>query len=120
MNLGLFNFKNDDVLLLSGSSRELNDLADKIETILDTPRLSLNIHHLCKVSTKHPAKLYASAIFNSSKTVNEFWWKCTLISVDLIRKAANKDKETSFDTNRVPLLITTSRHYNSDWWEQFS
>jgi len=68
LRLGLFYFRNDDVVLLSASSKDLSLLADRIEQATERGQFVFPVHEIAKVAAQKPAKLYASS---SSSGVKE-------------------------------------------------
>ncbi len=96
LRLGLFYFRNDDVVLLSASPKELYLLADRIEQSIDKGQFIIPIHESAQVSTKNPAKLYASSTSSGDKEENTFWWKCSEVTVEKLRVAASKSSEQYF------------------------
>jgi hypothetical protein len=121
LRLGLFYFRNDDVVLLSASPKELSLLADRIEQSIDKGQFVIPIHESAQVSAKNPAKLYASSTSSGDKEENAFWWKCSEATVEKLRVAASKSSEQYFDVSgSTPfLLVTCSSHYNDQWWQTY-
>lgn len=121
IRLGLFYFRNDDVVLLSASPKKLSLLADRIEQSLDKGQFVIPIHESAQVSSKNPAKLYASSSPSGDKEENAFWWQCSETTIEKLRVAASKSSEQYFDVSgSTPfLLVTCSGHYNEQWWQTY-
>jgi hypothetical protein len=119
LRLGLFYFRNDDVVLLSATSDGLFLLANRIEQAIDKGQFTISIHEIAEVSAKNPAKLYASSAATGITEENEFWWRCNGVTVEKLRVAANKSSEQYFDVaGSAPfLLVTCSNHYDDLWWQ---
>jgi len=121
LRLGLFYFRNDDVVLLSASSKDLSLLADRIEQSIERGQFVFPVHEIAKVAAQKPAKLYASSSSSGVKEENAFWWKCTDATVEKLRATATRSSEQYFDvTGSTPfLMITCSDYYNEQWWQRY-
>jgi hypothetical protein len=61
LKLGLFQFKNDTVLLLVATPAAAVALAQQLESALENGPFKFALHEIAQVSTKHPAKLFVSS-----------------------------------------------------------
>ena len=121
MNLGLFNFRNDDVLLLSASSKEMLSFAKDMQKFIDSNDSTFAVHERLNVSSKKAVKLFASSSCSGGGSRDEFWWKCTAKTVREIVKITEGEGEKYFDVQGLSslLLVTCSSHYNDDWWSDY-
>lgn len=118
MKLGLFQFKNDTVLLLAATPASAANLADLVENAIENGSFIIPIHELADVSKRHPAKLFASSEAAQKLGESEFWWKCNDVTVKNLRDIARRAGEQYFELSRPFDLFSVSctDYYNDQWW----
>jgi hypothetical protein len=120
LRLGLFTFKNDDVLLLAGDRPALLDLAKALETARKHQAVAA-VHEIAEVSQKYPAKLYAARKPDAPLTGNEFYWPVDNDALDKVRLLADSGSERYFElSNSMLLLVSAIQTYNTAWWETYA
>lgn len=121
MKLGLFQFKNDTVLLLAATPASAANLADRLETAIENGSFTIPIHELAEVSKKHSAKLFASSETTQKLGEREFCWKCNDVTVKKLRDIARRAGEQYFELSRPFDLFSVSctNYYNDEWWQTY-
>jgi hypothetical protein len=127
MRLGRFWFKSDEVVLLSGSPREIGSLASALEAARDDRMSTFVVSELALVSAKHPAHLIAVQDSCSATLADgEFHWPCLggadhIGTIRNLRDIAQRESEGFFPLLRsaATLLVTCHSHYDEQWWLQY-
>ncbi len=120
LRLGLFTFRNEDVLLLAGERYALIALAQAIEEAQEN-LATVAIHQRAQVSPKHPAKLYAVKAPAARLEQGEFYWPCSFRAADEVRSLANAGSEKYFGlSSPLPFLVTAGPQYSVAWWERWA
>jgi hypothetical protein len=120
MRLGLFTFKNDEVLLLAGDKSTFLKLASAIEGALKT-RATLAIHETAEVSNKHPAKLFAVARPDRPLSANEFYWPCSSVTVEQLRALGDSSSEVYLELSSSSLfMVSCGESYGPEWWQRYA
>lgn len=121
LRLGLFNFRNDDVLLLSGSAKGIADLGRKLQIAFQAGQTRIAIHDLALVSENNPARLFAINGSGDLQEKNSFVWKCTETDIHALLSAGTGASELYFDLSKTPpyFYVNFSGHYNDAWWQTY-
>ncbi|KAF1716507.1 hypothetical protein CSC74_11865 [Pseudoxanthomonas yeongjuensis] len=127
MHLGRFWFKNDEVVLLSGSPREVEALASTLEETRKRGDSAFVVSDLALVSVKHPAHLIAVQTSTAAALAEgEFHWPSLggtdhIGTINKLRDIAQRESEDSFPLLRTPasLLVACHSHYNDQWWSVY-
>lgn len=124
MHLGRFWFKNDEVVLLSGSPREIDSLASALEAARDGRESAFVVSDLALVSVKHPAHLIAAhGSYSGTLADGEFHWPSLggadhIGTLRRLRDIAQRESEGYFPLLRssAGLVVACHSHYNDQWW----
>lgn len=121
LRLGVFQFKNDIVLLLAASPADAIALAERLESALENGSFKLPIHEIAQVSKRHPAKLFVSPEPASKLGENEYWWQCNFVTVEKLKAIAQRAGEQYFELSRPCDLFSVSclSYYNEQWWQTY-
>jgi hypothetical protein len=121
LRLGLFNFKNDDVLLLTGNTAEMVELGQRLHIGLSTGSGWVAIHTLAKVSVRHPVLLFAARGDMALPEKDTFVWRCPDADIQKLLAAGSAAAELYFDLTTTPpfLYVSFSGHYDDVWWSTY-
>jgi len=120
MRLGLFTFKNDEVLLLAGDKSTFLKLASAIEAALKT-QATLAIHETSEVSNKHPAKLFAVVRPDRPLSENEFYWPCSSVTVEKLRSLGGSSSQAYLELSTPSLfMVSCGESYGPEWWQRYA
>jgi hypothetical protein len=121
LRLGLFNFRNDDVLLLAGDSAAVVALGMHLSKEFDSGKSCVAIHNVAVVSTRHPASIFAVRGDFPSPEQNAYIWRCSTAHIEELLTAGSGASELHFELTRTPpyFYINFSGHYNETWWSTY-
>jgi hypothetical protein len=123
LRLGKFWFRNDEVVLLSGSPRDTEALASALEDAQERGNETFVVNDLAVVSLKHPAQLVAVLVTSVPILVEGvFHWPCHGSgTIKDLRDIAQRASEGYFPLNQPPgmLLVASHSYYNDQWWSEY-
>lgn len=121
LHLGLFNFRNDDVLLIAGDTAAIAALGNRLRAEFGSGKSCVPIHDLASVSTRHPALLFAVRGDIRPQEKDALVWRCSEADVQRLIAAGSQATELYFDLTRTPpyLYVNFSGHYNEEWWATY-
>lgn len=121
LRLGLFNFRNDDVLLIAGEAAAIVELGVRLRAEFEAGKSRVAIHDLASVSSRHPALLFAVRGDFHPQGKNSFVWPCSETDIQSLVAVGDKATELYFDLSRTPpyLYVNFSGHYDDAWWTTY-
>ena len=125
LRLGHFRFKNDEVVLLSGTAKDISSLADRLAQASKDGVARFPLSDLCEVSPRHPAMLYAVQYADGTLEQFTYLWPClrgteNFAVVSQLRQLAEKGEgERVFALPRTGGYLTVDcGGYGEDWWSK--
>ncbi len=121
LRLGLFNFRNDDILLLAGDRAAVVELGTHLSKEFDSGKLYVAIHDVAVVSAGNPASLFAVKGSFAPPENNAFIWYCSAADIEKLLTAGSQSSELHFELARAPpyFYVNFSGHYNEVWWSTY-
>jgi hypothetical protein len=121
LHLGLFNFRNDDVLLLAGDRAAVLELGTHLRKEFDSGKSYVAIHDVAVVSAGHPASLFAVKGDFAPPENNAFIWHCSAADIENLLTAGSQASELHFELAKTPpyFYVSFSGHYNEVWWSTY-
>ena len=126
LHLGFFkDFKFRDSVLLEGSARDIEQLAEYIAAFASSHESALAIHSLASVAPNHPAQLFVShsARRTSFQGVAQFSWLCSSEELPTVLGklqplATSRSGHQYFDLigSTVQLIVSVGE-YGLSWWQ---
>jgi hypothetical protein len=121
LRLGLFNFRNDEVVLIAGDKAEITALGSCLENEFRSGKAYVPIHKFALVSSRHPVRLFAVKGAFPPPEEGSFLWSCSDADIGRLVTAGSQATELRFDLSRTPpyLYVNFSGHYNETWWATY-
>ena len=119
LHLGMFNFRNDDVVLLAGDPGAIAALGTHLQQNFDAGRSCVAIHTLAQVSARFPVRLFAVRGATASMEPDALVWPC--LDADILKLVDGDTSHLYFDLASAPpfFLVTSSDHYDAAWWATY-
>lgn len=121
IRLGLFNFRNDDVVLIAGNQAAVVALGNRLQAEFRSGKSCVAIHDFASVSSRHPVSLFAVQGTFPPLERNSFVWPCSDSDIEKLVAAGSRATEFHFDLSKTPpyLYVNFSGHYNEAWWATY-
>ena len=121
LRLGLFNFRNDDVVLIAGDKATVAELGKRLQTEFRSGTSCVAIHDVASVSARHPVLLFAVQGRFRPPEKNSFVWTCSDSDVEKLTNAGTRATQLRFDLSRTPpyLCVDFSGHFDETWWTTY-
>jgi hypothetical protein len=121
LRLGLFNFRNDDVVLMAGDEAAVAALGKHLEAEFRSGNAYVPVHDFASVSLRHPVSLFAVKGTLPPPERNSFVWPCSDADIARLVAAGSQATELRFDLSRTPpyLYVNFSGHYDETWWATY-
>jgi hypothetical protein len=121
LRLGLFNFRNDDVLLIAGDVADVAALGHRLFAEFNSGKKCVAIHDLVSVSSRAPALLFAVQGDVQLEDENAFVWPCSETDIQQLVNADTGAGTLHFDLARTPpyLYMSFSGNYDEQWWASY-
>jgi hypothetical protein len=121
LRLGLFNFRNDDVLLIAGDRDAVTALGNHLRAEFDSGKACVAVHDIASVSKRHPATLFAVRGDCQPPEKNSAVWPCSEADLQKLIAAGAGASELHFELARTPpyLYVSFSGHYGEAWWTTY-
>ena len=121
LRLGLFHFRNDDVVLIAGDRSTIAALGQHLQAAFNAGETCVAIHALAVVSARHPASLFAVRGDVQPCAENAFAWRCRDADVQRLVTAGSAASELYFDLASTPpyLYVNFTGHYGDAWWATY-
>lgn len=122
LRMGLFNFRNDDVLLIAGDKASVAALGRHLRTEFESGKSCVAIHDVILISERHPAMLYAVQGDLEVHEKNAFIWSCSVNDIETLLAAGQGASELYFALSKTPpyFYVNFSGHYDEAWWSTFA
>lgn len=122
IRLGLFNFRNDDVVLIAGDKAAMVAFGNRLQAEFRSGKSCVAIHDFAFVSSRHPISLFAVRGTFPALERNSFVWSCSDSDIEKLLAAGPQATELHFDLGKTPpyLYVNFSGHYNETWWATYA
>ena len=124
LRLGLFTFRNDDVVLLAGDPDAIAALGTHLQRQFEAGHAYVAMHALAQVSTRFPARLFAVRDALPSMEADALTWPCGEGDIhalgDMAAGTAPSQKYFALATTPPYFLVTCSGHYDAAWWATYA
>jgi hypothetical protein len=121
LRIGLFNFRNDDVLLIAGDKASVAALGSHLRAEFERGKSCVAVHDIALASKRHPAMLYAVQGHRGSHEKNALIWSCSEHDIERLLAAGQGPSELHFELSKTPpyFHVNFSGHYDEAWWRTF-
>jgi hypothetical protein len=121
IRLGLFNFRNDDVVLIAGDKAAVVALGNHLQAEFRSGKSCVAIHDFASVSSRHPVSLFAVQGTFPPLERNSCVWPCSDSDIERLVAAGSQAAELHFDLSKTPpyLYVNFSGHYDETWWATY-